>query len=394
MAGFNPKYFAQPDLLKTIAPKVLIHLLEPSRRFLEERGLLLPREDASEIDYLALGRILAKPDEFMNASVIEGLHVIANLGRDEHFDDLLDIARRNFIDVDLNGTAADLAARIWIERPQALMTKERVAGSTRRRKYDTFRARDPENVVAPSALPRDLSPLEAEFELRYQAKGRGVGCHVVRCDLEKEIQFFVVHGQLCKREPCRNGRESGTAYFRPEKTDLVVYDFVNNELRINTGSIWELKLFLGLFSKHLFGASDKFIYMQKYTLEPLRRDGVGALRCRDVGGIDAIQLTELEMAFPGGYDATDKWRATDVFAALAQRGRGIDSDARIISARFAVKIAGGRTPRPVRIVPPNVAEYARGEEAAIIERFFRMRGFVVKGDTNEGQSTLPFMAVA
>ena len=42
-----------------------------------------------EIDYMKLAGILAVPDEWMDARVIEGLHIVGNLGTDENFDQLL-----------------------------------------------------------------------------------------------------------------------------------------------------------------------------------------------------------------------------------------------------------------------------------------------------------------
>ena len=77
-------------------------------------GFLLPESAEVEIDYLHLATILASPDERMDSDVIEGLHVISTVGTDDNFDELLDIARRNFIEVDLEATACDLAARIWL----------------------------------------------------------------------------------------------------------------------------------------------------------------------------------------------------------------------------------------------------------------------------------------
>jgi hypothetical protein len=90
MVRFNPKGHSQPDRLKTIQPRNLVSILEPCRAFLEDRGLSLPREDESEIDYLKLAGILAVPDEWMDASVIEGLHIVGDLGTNEDFDQLLD----------------------------------------------------------------------------------------------------------------------------------------------------------------------------------------------------------------------------------------------------------------------------------------------------------------
>jgi hypothetical protein len=150
--------------------------LEPCRAFLEDRGLSLSREDGSEFDYQKLSGILAQPDEFMDSHVIEGLHVIGNLGTDANFDQLLDTARRNFIEVDMEATTADLAARIWLEAPQVLVLKEREAGSQRRRKFESFRARDAEAAVPPEQLPIQFDELEAELEGWFLAKKRGIGC--------------------------------------------------------------------------------------------------------------------------------------------------------------------------------------------------------------------------
>lgn len=394
MVRFNPKSFAQPDLLKTIQPGNLIRLLEPCRAFLEDRGLSLPREDGSEIDYLKLAGILAQPDEFMDAHVVEGLHVISNLGTDANFDDLFDIARRNFIEVDMDATAADLAARIWIEAPQALMLKEREAGSHRRRKFESFRARDPEAVVPPEQLPIQFDELEADLEGWFMSKKRGIGCRVIRIDFDGEIRFLVQHGQLCKREPSRKGAQSTCTFFRPEKTDMVIYDALNNELRVSTSTIGELRLYREKFGKHVFGDPEKFVYTEKYTLAPLRADGVASLQCRDVGGVEWVRLIEVECAWPSAFDYTEKLKATDLFRAMELKQRGIDPQAELIHARFAVKLAGEVNPRPVLVKPPNIAEYGRGEEAAIIEQFLRARGFVIVGSVADDENTQSFMAVA
>ena len=66
----------------------------------------------------------------MDAHVIEGLHVITTVGKDENFDELLDMPRRNFIEADLDATACDLAARIWLAAPQMLQLTSSVAGAS------------------------------------------------------------------------------------------------------------------------------------------------------------------------------------------------------------------------------------------------------------------------
>lgn len=394
MARFDPKSFAQPDLLRTIQPCNLIRLLEPGRAFLEECGVSLPRDDGTEIEYLKLARVLAEPNEYMPASVIEGLHIIGNLGTDANFDELLDIARRNFIEVEIDTTAADLAARIWMELPQALEVKEREAGAQRRRRFESFRARDPKDVLASEELPSDFTGLEVDLEGWYASKKRGVGCRVVRADLAGEIRFMVQHGQPFKRTPTRQGAQSTCTFFRPERTDLVVYDFVANELRISTGSINEMRLYREMFGRHLFGDPEKFVYAQKYTLAPLKTDGANSLLCRDVGGLERVRLTELEFDSGRALNLTKRYKATDVFKAIEMTQEEIPMEAAVLHARFAVKLAGETTPRPVFVQPPNVAEYGRGEEASLIERWLIARRFVLVGREVDDENPGALLAVA
>jgi hypothetical protein len=373
---FNQKTFAQPDLLKSIEPEILMQLLEPCRDLRKSHGLSLPQEEGAEIDALEIHGVLASPDEWMNPHVVEGLHVIGTLGNDENFDELLDIALRNSIEVDMEATAADVAARIWLAAPQALELKNCEAGSYRHRKFETFRARDPQSALPVGQLPIDFGPLEADLEGWFKAHKRGVGCRVIRQDLEGEVWFLVQHGQPCKREPSREGPRSTCTFFRPETTDLVVYDPLNNELRMSTGPASEMRLYREKFGEHLFGDPEKFIYARKYTLGPLHTQGTGALQCRDVGGIEWVRLTEIECVWSRAFDHTERHKADDVFKALAVLERTI-AKASLAHARFAVKLAGETNPRPVLVHPPNIAEYGRGEEATIIEQWLRARGFVV-----------------
>jgi hypothetical protein len=221
-----------------------------------------------------------------------------------------------------------------------------------------------------------------------------LNCRVVRTDAAGEVRFLVQHGELCRREPSRKGLQSTCTFFRPEKTDLVVYDFISNELRINARTLGELNLYREQFGLHLFGDPEWFVCAQKYTLEPLRADGPRSLECRDLWGIDRVWLTELEYGWPDqALHLTERKKADDLFAALAHRKASLPEDARLLKARFAVKLTGEASPRPLLIQPPNVAEYGRGEEAAPIEQFLRERRFVQIGTEADDETTEPSMAV-
>ncbi|MBI4463818.1 MAG: hypothetical protein HY647_03840 [Acidobacteria bacterium] len=394
MPRFNPVAFSQPDLLKRIQARTLLALLRMYAAFFEARQFSLPADDRlSAQHYLQLAGILAQPDESTPSDLVEALHLISNLGTDEHFDELLALARRYLIDTAGDVTAEDLAARIWLSTPQLLIQMDRTELLDRRRRFESFPATDPDDVTPIEALPSELSPLEGDLDGWFKSKKRGIGSKVIRKDSSNEVRFLIQHGQPCRREPSRRGSESTSTFFRPEKTDVVIYDLGNNELRINTSTLGELRLYRNQFGKHLFGDENKFLYAEKYTLEPLREQGEEALSCRDIQGMESVVLREIEYGRAGGYEHVIKHKAADLFAALAASEEGIEREAKLLMAKFSVALEGQKLPCSVVIRPRNIAEYGRGEQALQIEQWLRARGFVHVGSAAYAE-TEPVMASA
>ena len=377
------KSFAQPDLLKRIQPQNLIRLLEPHRLFFAMKEFSLPAGDDGKIEYLALAGVLAQPDEDMPSELVEALHVIGNFSGDEYFNDLLELAQRVGLEVDADATTPDLATQIYLRDSQILERKDREQVFEKRKTFESYRAANPESVVAVDELPTDLLPLEAALDKYFQSKKQGVGCPVIRKDSAGEIRFLVQHGQTCKREPSRKGKLSTCTFFRPEKVDVVILDVAHNEMRINAANIHDGRQYRALFGAHLFGDENRFVFIEKYTLEPLRKDGVAALNCRDVEGIESVRLREIEYAWGGAFDHVEIHRAEDLFKALTLLSRDIEKGGRINRALFKIKLDGEKKARTVTIKAGNKSGYNRGEEATMIEDWLRARGFVLTQETTE-----------
>ena len=377
MARLNLKSLAQPDLLKKIQPANLLLLLEPFRLFLEMKEFLLPTEPPDEMDTGTLAAILAQPDEDMPGDLVEALHLIGSLGTDDRFDDLLELAAANELETDSEVTALDLATQVWLKNPEALERKEHEEFFQKRKSFESFRAATPDQVIAVEDLPTDLAPLETALDAYFQAKKRGVGCRVMRTDSAGEVRFLVEHGQPCKREPSRKGPRSTSTFFRPEKTDVVIYDIAHNELRINASTFGDVREYRALFGRYIFGGEDKFVFAEKYTLEPLKKLGREALNCLDIPGLEKVELREIEYSWNGAFDHIEIHRAGSVFHALVLINRGVEQEAHIRKAVFKIKLEGEKKPRTVTIKAGNKSGYNRGEEAMMIEDWLRARGFVL-----------------
>lgn len=387
MARFNLKSFAQPDLLKQIQPAHLLPLLEPFRLFLDMKGFLLPSSAEEEIDATALGCILAQPDEDMPGDLVEALHLIGSIGTDDRFDELLDLAAACEIETDGEVTALDLATQIWLRNPEALERKEREGYFQKRKSFESFRAADNQEAMAVEDLPNDLSGLKAALDSYFLTKKCGVECRVIRKDSAGEVRFLIEHGQPCKREPSRKGTKSTSTFFRPEKTDVVIYDAVHNELRINASAFADVRKYRVLFGRHIFGSDDKFVFVEKYTLTPLQTAGIAALNCRDIPGLESVKLREIEYSWGGAFEHVEIHRAEGLFHALTLISRSIETEAQIRKAVFKVKLEGEKKPRTVTIKAGNKSGYNRGEEAMVIEDWLRARGFVLtEGDIVDEQA--------
>lgn len=373
------KSFSQPDQLKRFQPEVLFRLLEPHRLFFEMKGFSIPPPGDGEVEYLALAGILAEPDEDMPGDLVEALHLISELGTDESYDDLLEIADGADILVGEDATAPDVAARIWLMDPQLLQRKDRETLFDRRKTFDSFEAADPDLEIKVEQLPSDLGALEASLGAHFQQKKKGAGCRILTKSAPGEIRFLVQHGQPCRREASRKGTQSTCTFFRPERTDVVVLDVLNRELRINADSAPDLRKYRELFGAYLFGNADMFIYAQKYVLEPLRAKGEDSLRCRDIEGIESVRVTQIDLDWGGAFENVTTERAHDVFKALQLRQAELPTEPVIRKAVFKIKLKGAKKPRTVSVKAGNKAGYQRGEDSAVIEAFLRARGFIVYG---------------
>jgi hypothetical protein len=264
----NLKSCLEADFLRKLDGTVLLKILSPSLDVLKEKGFQFPQESATDIDYKLLGGILAEPSEKLNA-LVEAIYLIANMGNDELFDELLEVAAGNSVDVsNLQVTAADLAARIYLIAPQELEKMERANSFQRRRRFESFVARDGTPPVQVDRLPNDMSAIEADLRTKFVKKKLGRKCTVTRKDCPGEIRFLIQRGEPYTRQPSCDDVNSGATFYRPERTDFTIVDLINNELRINAKGITVVKLYREVFCQHLFGDKDRFVYADKYTLEP------------------------------------------------------------------------------------------------------------------------------
>lgn len=385
MATFRLRHFSNPQTLQAIAPERLVRFLEPFRVFFTSRNYQLPTEEEAEadgpecIDYQVLVHVFMTPDQGTPPELLDGLYLVDEMSTPEAMDALLvaaDAAKLS-LDPDMDHSPADVAVQVWLLERDILERKHAEQFLWRPKSFEYFQATSetPPSFIPPSSAVR--RQLERELDDWFEHKKRGRNSRVFIFPRDNEVAFLIRHGEPFKREESQEGVEVSSVCYRPIKYDVAVYDRQLGELRINAVLVGEKNLYCQKLGKYLFGDEDCFPGKKKYTLEPLREDGADALACFDIEGIESITLTEIEFRWGGAYNARDVKKADDIFADLEERDRQLPEGGRITKAVFKVKFADSKTPRSVKIKPSNVAQYTRDTDAALVERWLTLRGFMV-----------------
>ncbi|HLH16245.1 MAG TPA: hypothetical protein VKX45_03450 [Bryobacteraceae bacterium] len=220
--------------------------------------------------------------------------------------------------------------------------------------------------MALADLPTDFTPLEKDLAAAFPAKMHG-GCRILRSDSGSEARFEIQPNAPCSRDPACWSGGPVCAVCRRENTATVIYDEIQNELRISAASLAERQEHCRLFGRHLFGDERRFGFCPKYTLDPLRRHGAArALMCHDVAGIKAVRLRELERSGGGPFHPIEVFRADDVSEELRLDSRILGQD--ICRVTLEILLESEEVPWTVTIMPGNELVYDRERPTAAMLR--------------------------
>jgi len=319
------------------------------------------------------------------------LFLVQEMSDDEHYEELHSQAEANNIEVGEEPSTADLALALWLHDPELLKRPHAEVMVMKPKSFMYFQSdkKPPETFDLPK--PEVVRGLEQDMDRWFTQNKRGTGCRILPVDAEDESKtyFLIRHGMPFKREGKMESGKSKSIFYRPEFHDVLIYDRVNNELAVfnKSGAKKERMMYLDLFSQHLFGQADYFPGAEKYTLQPLIDNGVDALACADVPGLEEVKLVEIQLQFRGPFNDKQTLRSNDIFASLEARSKTFPVFGTLSSASFAVKFENAKRARTVKVRTPNVANFDRKEDSHLIETWLRKRGFVNEQKEHEEANT-------
>ena len=371
MSTLHRSAFTRPALLAALDPALLRAFLAPHAAFFAARGV--PLDPAPDAD--ALAAVFMEPGPDTPPGLVEALHCIKELSAPATADALIAEAARLGLTLPPAATLPEIAMRLWLADPAAVITLHAKHSMLRVRSFEYYSSvgDDPE---PPRPAADTLAALARDLDHWLTQKGRGAGARVYAHPRRGEIWFLVRRGDLPRREIAIEAGTRRAMAFRPEKTDVVVYNQLTNELGVNAPSHALRDLYRTLFGYHFFGCYGQFGGAAKYSLEPLRDHGPRSLQTVDVPGIEHIRLGELQYTVSGIVPALHTVKADDVFACLTGGPGGIHPGWALKKATFRIRFTGQPRARSLTLKPPNVALYTRDSDATVAEQWLLRRAFI------------------
>jgi hypothetical protein len=389
MPNFIQKLFTNPETFRRIRPDLFWAWLKQSENYFTKRGVIIPADcsgferDAFRggFDYERLVRVFMEPTPDIPPALVEGLHMIHEMGTPKRYSKMLAELEKNGLRAELEKpmTPLDVALLLFLHDPKGLEDLHATLEVTKRRKYDYFQ-------TDAYPIPRFEGPtLEQKRELErqlsefYVAWGRAAAVKVSSFSRQRVLHgseewlFLVQHTAPPRCEEVLRKGVPRPLLFLPWIYSRLKYDPLRGEMGVSCKAEHERTVLLKIFGRVLFGRGDFFPISAKYDLLPIVRDGRAVTACRDVPGIEHVAMTGVEF-----HDRDAKRRsihhAPDIFS-LVERDelKWPNEIGHIASATFAVKLWRQKQARKVTIMPSNRALYTRDEESPILELWFEAR---------------------
>ena len=378
MGAASNKRFTRVETLKSIAPEHILGFLGRFNGYFADRGVALPQSpDTKSMPYDDLVKVFMEPDDNTPSDLSEALYLIDEMSTPDGMDDMLAEAGKKNIAITgrEDPSPADVAVQVWLANPSILERRHDRKSVERSKSFDYYHSATAPTKKLTKISAGAIKALEKAMDDWFEGRKCSRGCHVSPHRRSDEVWFTVEHGDQVVRTPARDGLKSTVHFFRPEKSDIVVYDYRLGEIRVNARTPAIKDQYRKAFGEHLFGDKGFFLSLEKYTLDPLFEDGAHALSLEGVEGLDSAKLVEVQFDEGGSQGEIEVRKAHDLFEAWQDSNRILDRDRPITHVKFEVKFSGSRKMRKVTLRPPNRAMFGRDADSVVIEEWLAKNGF-------------------
>lgn len=373
--------FTNLRVLKSIKHDRLLKFFSPHHDYIASRGLKLPREGkVSDSQFELLGEILRTPDHHTPAELMRAVHMVNELARESMMETLLhqieDLAKA--FDNNERIMPADVAVEAILRHRELAESIHRLQALNARRTYSYFQANSDQVPVLEAPLERHRVSFQLCVGEYFESKQCGRGTQATVHLTDDLLEITVSHGRPWQLQDILVDGTRDILNFQPLHEDLLQFNRLTGELKINAATPIQKEMYRIAFGKHFFSDENLFPPGDIWTAEPLRHNSEAALSVINVPQLLSATLTSVTLFIAGAKPELVTTRRADLIEVLDERiayFENLDIDVRIAEARLDLRFIDGRRTRSVAIKPPNIAVYTRDGDADVIEAFLMDRGF-------------------
>lgn len=377
-----PKFFrrfSNIETLKSVSKTNLLKLLSKpaNKKYLTNRGLVLPANPTGNFDYDTLAAILIDPDAGMPNELVHDLHLADAMSTEPIMLELLDEVPGLLKSGGIDPTPADVAVQLLLKDRRYLEEKCAEQFLHRSRSFRVCQGSGTKRKL-PRCTEKRQGLIESALEAWFSDHGRGKKprLSVFPRTMEGQLWILVQRGAAMRIQGTYDKGKTSSLTFRPQALDLAVYYLEQDILVVytDTDTKGERELYRTQIGLHLFGDEDYFSPEGNTTLAPLLERGRAALDCEGIDGIEWVRVRELEVYRATGHGMFVRVKSDDVFTDV-EESHMILPKGLATKAVFEVKFANDKVPRRVTIYPPSRDRYERDDDRAALEPFLIRNGF-------------------
>jgi len=197
---------------------------------------MLPAPDAGELNLADLAKVLMNPDTTTPANMIDALYYVSDVSTLDNVEDLqFKVAKAGMrIERDPAPSPLDFVLDVWNADPELIRSHhaEALAQSQQVFNYHAGLRGGPREFPAISDETR--LAIETKFDDWFAEHNRGRGCRLIVIRQPDIVWLVIRHGNLMRREAChQDDGAAGSAYYRPQLHDVLVYDESNDEIGVH-----------------------------------------------------------------------------------------------------------------------------------------------------------------
>lgn len=367
-------HFTNPETLFEIGHETVVQLLEPHRAFLRAKGFHLPvRSAAATIDLERIAVLLSELDPQFPPELAEAMYLIDEASNPECGDRLNDaVARAGIVlKCDQSLSPAALAALVWLKNPDLLRRSNAEQVFQSRRKFDIF-PRGNEGTTQVRLGKPALKALSSKVKL-WQIRHRRADV-VVPIPLPappgEHLLVLRSSGTFRSQGIVTSKGEPGRTQFRTLVYSCVRVRVAQGELHINAETGPKREMLRRAVGLALCGHEDAWLRVPRYSLDLLRQ-GRDVLCCKNIDGLEKVELRTLGMESPDAFGYVDRVTGRDVYRALEAKQRTIADDDDLVHATFDATFTGTAKSKSASLEPGGWSCSLSDEHEAILEEFFQ-----------------------